>query len=364
MPAGLDLHRQREELRTPIAGLDTLPDGVTLARLVRDVTSLEPRGARPLGAGVTTIAWRVETEAEPVVVLVQKPDAARAIATEGIGSILSSADAERIGDFPPRFGSQLAIFDALHPLDERVPRAIAWCGDPEHEGAARFALPWALVSEARGAPGAAADLTDDGARNLGALLTRLHALPCEGFGLTVDRRNQLSGGAPNMAAGLLERWPGLWPFDGTTLLAHPVARLAPRLIEPASRFREALLRFGELRRGAVLHSDLNPEHLFLDEGRLATLIDFGDACIGPPAADFASFASHYGWARVERALEGYAPSAVLRETRLAEAQLFAVALGLYRVRKRVALRQPEERIARDVAFLAATIEAAGHLLRG
>ena len=94
------------------------------------------------------------------------------------------------------------------------------------------------------------------------------------------------------------------------------------------------------------------------------LIDFGDAFVGPPAADFATFASHYGWERVGRALEGYAASAVLRETRLAEAQLFGVGLGLYRIRKRVALQQPAERIARDVAFLEATIEAAGRLLRG
>jgi aminoglycoside phosphotransferase (APT) family kinase protein len=339
-----------------MAGLDTLPDGVRIARLVRDVTGAEPRGARPLGAGVSTIAWRVETDGEAVVVLIQKPDAAR-----------SERTAE-IGDFPPRYGAQCAIFDGLAHLDARVPRAIAWSGDPAHEGAARFTLtsglPWALVSEAQGASGDAAALTDDGARDLGELLAHLHALPCEGFGLTVDRRDRIAGGASDMATGLVERWPGLWPFDGTSLIAHPVARLAPRLIEPASRFREALLRFGELRHGLVVHSDLNPEHVFLDEGRLATLIDFGDAFVGPAAADFASFAAHYGWERVDRALEGYAASAVLRETRLAEAQLLAVALGLYRIRKRVALRQPAERIARDVAFLERTIEAAGRLLRG
>ena len=343
-----------------MAGLDTLPDGVRIARLVRDVTGAEPRGARPLGAGVSTIAWRVETDGEPVVVLVQKPDAAR------------SAGTAEIGDFPPRYGAQCAIFDGLSDLDARVPRAIAWSGDDEYEGSTRFTLtsdlPWAMVTEARGAPGAVEALTDDGARDLGELLARLHALPCEGFGLTVDRRDRLKGGAPDMASGLLERWPGLWPFDGTSLIAHPVARLAPRLIEPTSRFRESLLRFGELRRGVVAHSDLYPEHLFLEDGRLGTLIDFGDAFIGPAAADFASFASHYavtdGWERVERALEGYAASKVLRETRLAEAQLFAVALGLYRIRKRVALQQPAERIAREVAFLEGTIEAAGRLLRG
>src|SRR5688572_12986752 len=100
-----------------MAGLETLPDGVAIALLVRDVTGAEPRGARPLGGGVATIAWRVETDGEPVVVLVEKPAAARSAATE------------HIGDFPPRYGGQCAIFDALQPIDGRVPRAIAWSGD-------------------------------------------------------------------------------------------------------------------------------------------------------------------------------------------------------------------------------------------
>ncbi|MFN8639615.1 MAG: aminoglycoside phosphotransferase family protein [Dehalococcoidia bacterium] len=332
-----------------MAGLDELPDAVAIARLVRDVTEREPRNPRPLGSGVTTIAWRVETDDGPLVVLLQKPDAARARATAGIG------------DIPPRFGAQLAIFDAL---DDRVPRAVAWSGDHEHESTARIQLPWAIVGEAEGAPGAADDLNLEAARDLGGWLARLHALPAEGLGLLEDRRDRLTGTAPDTASALLERWPGLWPFDGTSLLSHPIARVAPRTIEPASRFREAILRFGLLTRGVVLHSDLNPNHLYLRDGRMVTVIDFSDAFIGPPAADFAVLASHFGWDRVEAILEGYTESVVLRETRLAEAQLFGVALGLYRVRKRVALGQERERIERDVLHLGDTIERAAHLLRG
>lgn len=335
-----------------MAGLDELPDGVAIAMLVRDVTGREPRGPRPLGSGVTTIAWRVETDDGPLVVLVQRPDAARATATAGIG------------DIPPRFGSQLAILEAVRRVDARVPEPIAWSGDPEYEGAARFAPAWAIVGEAAGAPGDVKDLATEGAHDLGELLASLHALPCEGFGLTEDRRDALVGGQRGIGAGLLERWPGLWPFDGTALLAHPVARLAPHLIEPASRFREAILRFGLLTRGVVLHSDLNPMHLFLREGRLATVIDLSDAFIGPAAGDFAVFASHYGWERTGAVIEGYTASTVLRETRLAEAQLFGVAVALYRIRKRTVLAQPRERVERDVVFLATTVERAAHLLRG
>ncbi|MCC6236275.1 MAG: aminoglycoside phosphotransferase family protein [Dehalococcoidia bacterium] len=330
-----------------MAGLDELPDAVTIARLVRDVTGHEPSNPRPLGSGVTTIAWRVETDDEPIVVLVERPlDAA-------VNNVVR-----------PRFGAQLAIYEALEGPPGLVPGAIAWSGDEESQGLARFDLPWAMVTEARGQTGEADDLRAAGVADLGAWLARLHALPCTGLGLLEDRRDRLTAPHTEMAAALLERWSGLWPFDGTSLIAHPIARLAPALVEPASRFREALLRFGQLTKGVVLHSDLNPVHVFLAEGRVTTVIDFSDAFIGPAAADLAVFASHYGWERTEQLLETYAASAVLRETRLAESHLFGVAVGLYRVRKRFLGQQPRERIERDIAFLGTTIEHAAHLLRG
>lgn len=335
-----------------MAGLDVLPDAVSIALLVRDVTGHEPRNPRPLGSGVTTIAWRVEIEDGALVVLVQKPDAARIAATGGIG------------DSPPHFGGQFAILERLRQIDPRVPVPHAWSGDPDLQGVARFDLPWAIVSEAQGAPGGVDDLTPEATRDLGALVAHLHSLPSFAFGLIEDRRDYLLGTQPSMTGGLLDRWPGLWPFDGTSLLAHPIARMAPRLTEPASRFREAILRFGLVSRGVVLHSDLNPVHLYLEGGRLATVIDLSDAFIGPPAAEFAVFASHYGWERTASLIEAYTPSKVEREMRLAEAQLFAVALALYRVRKRVTLQQPGERVQRDVGFLETTIERAAHLLRG
>ncbi len=330
-----------------MAGLDELPDAVSIARLVRDVTGREPSNPRPLGSGVTTIAWRVETAEEPLVVLIEKPHGEPT--NNGIR---------------PRFGAQLAILDALGGPPGLVPQPIAWSGDEPFEGLARFTLPWAIVTEAVGQPGKSDDLGQGGLADLGRWLARLHDLPGAGLGLIEDRRDRLVAPHGDMGVALLERWPGLWPFDGTSLIAHPIARLAPALVEPASRFREALLRFGQVTRGVVLHSDLNPLHLFLAEGRLATVIDFSDAFIGPPAADLAVFASHYGWERTSQLLATYAESVVLRETRLAESHLLGVAVGLYRVRKRFLGQQPQERIDRDIAFLGTTIEHAAHLLRG
>jgi aminoglycoside phosphotransferase (APT) family kinase protein len=38
---------------------------------------------------------------------------------------------------------------------------------------------------------------------------------------------------------------------------------------------------------AVLHADLGPDHLLVQEGRLAGVIDWGDARLGDPALDYA-----------------------------------------------------------------------------
>src|SRR5262249_52882689 len=38
---------------------------------------------------------------------------------------------------------------------------------------------------------------------------------------------------------------------------------------------------------ALVHADLGPEHLLVESGRLAGVIDWGDARIGDPALDYA-----------------------------------------------------------------------------
>src|SRR6185437_14742786 len=36
----------------------------------------------------------------------------------------------------------------------------------------------------------------------------------------------------------------------------------------------------------VIHADLGPEHMLVRDGRLAAVIDWGDACVGDPALDY------------------------------------------------------------------------------
>jgi aminoglycoside phosphotransferase (APT) family kinase protein len=72
--------------------------------------------------------------------------------------------------------------------------------------------------------------------------------------------------------------------------AEDFRRIVLPLLDPDERSRgEALLGEVETLTGfqpAVTHSDLGPEHLIVRDGKLAGVIDWGDARIGDPALDY------------------------------------------------------------------------------
>jgi aminoglycoside phosphotransferase (APT) family kinase protein len=74
-------------------------------------------------------------------------------------------------------------------------------------------------------------------------------------------------------------------------LARDFRRIVLPLLDADERSRgEALLAEIETLTGfrpALTHSDLGPEHLLVRDGRLAGVIDWGDARIGDPALDYA-----------------------------------------------------------------------------
>ena len=144
---------------------------------------------------------------------------------------------------------------------------------------------------------------------------------------------------PAYAEGIRSRWGQQWPFDGHPLLAHPIARHAPDLIGPLGELREPLLRYVDpAAQVGVCHTDLFGAHTLVRDGRLAALMDFGDAAIVPVAFDLASFAYYHaaqrGWDALHTLLEGYEPRRVMRDVREAETYQLLVVLALQKVRKR------------------------------
>jgi aminoglycoside phosphotransferase (APT) family kinase protein len=278
---------------------------------------VSPRGAAvALPSGVSCDAWRVESDRGPLVVRVERADRPAAEADE------------------PRFEAQAGIVERIAEVDATlaVPRNLDTGRESELGWSVDTLVPGAAVRDVD-APSRAA------AAELGRLLAALHALPVEGFGMLEDRRDGLRGSAGSFLEGVLARYAKAWPYSGQPLVAHPVARVAPQLVGALGELREQLERYADSSTIAALHGDLHGGHVFVEEGRLAGVIDFGSAWAGPAAFDLASVAVFMGWAVLEEVLAGYEANSVLRDVRRAEAEQLAVVLALHRLRRAVEERQ-------------------------
>lgn len=300
-----------------------MPDATAVARVAREATGETPGEVRPLGRGVTCVAWAVEAGRREVVVLV-------AIPPDGRDALHRDA--------PANLAARHAIHLALRTADPAapVPEPIACSATIERDPLdGRWA--WQVLSLATGEP-LDAERHPEAVRDLGRLLATLHALPHEGYGYLEDRADRLRGTTDGGSLEFLSRWERLWPYDGRPLLAHPIARLASDLLAPLGELREPLLRYADpATQVGVCHTDLYADHLLVRDGRLAAVLDFGDASIVPVAFDLASFAyyhaAHRGWDALHTLLEGYEPRRVIREVREAETYQLMVVLALQKAEK-------------------------------
>lgn len=304
-------------------GLGLMPDATSIARVVREATGEAPGEVRPLGRGVTCVAWAVEAGRREVAVVVEIPRAGR--------------DATHQED-PANLAARHAIHLALragHP-DAPVPEPIECSATAERDPLdGRWS--WQVLTLAAGEE-LDAGRHPEAVSDLGRLLARLHALPFEGRGALDDRADVIRGRVNAPLEGLLSRWERLWPFDGRPLLAHPVMRHAPDLAATLGELREPLLRYADApAQVGVCHTDLYSKHLLVGEGRLAAVMDFGDAAIVPVAFDLASFAyyfaAHRGWDALDLLLAAYEPRRVMRDVREAEVYQLLTVLALQKVEK-------------------------------
>ena len=111
-------------------------------------------------------------------------------------------------------------------------------------------------------------LVDQDADGVRAFLDALHSV--DASGLPVERRDWV--GAYRDQCAEFERV--VLPYLDSDRRAH-----AKRLFDEV----ETLVDFEP----ALLHADLGPDHLLVRDGRLAGVIDWGDARLGDPALDYA-----------------------------------------------------------------------------
>ena len=331
----------------PGGGLGLMPDATAIARVARQATGEAPGEVRPLGRGVTCVAWAVETGRQEVVVIVAIPPDGR-----------DPAHRDDPANLAARHAIHLALREAAPYAP--VPESIACSATIERDPLdGRWS--WQVLAFASGEPLDAAQ-HPEAVRDLGGLLARLHALPATGLGALEDRADALNGVATTPAQGLLSRWPRLWPYDGRPLLAHPIARHAPDLAGVLGELREPLLRYADpSAQVGVCHTDLNPTHLLVHDGQLSAVMDFGDAAIVPVAFDLASFAYHFaahrGWGSLAPLLEGYEARRVMRDVREAEIYQLLVVLALQKVEKHT-VSGDAPRLAEALDVLRATLPRA------
>ncbi|MCK9494974.1 MAG: aminoglycoside phosphotransferase family protein [Dehalococcoidia bacterium] len=331
-----------------MSGLDTLPDAPAVAQMVIAATGDSPTDLRIVGQGVTAVAWRVEVdravEGGAYCVLVGLPKHGPESEWPGAGG---------------QIAARAAVLSALRERDPRCPEVFGTaCSAGTPERLRRWS--WIVTSWMRGAPlEDSAAMTSEVARELGGLLATLHSIPVSGHGLLADTAEELRGASDDPGTDFTSRWGrALWPFDGRPLAAHPLVQVAPQLVLRVGQLREQLLAYATQGARGLCHSDFQPAHVWVEDGHLAGLIDFGDAAVLPPATDLALFASTYGWPMLEALLEGYATNSVLRDIRRAEAYQLAVLVALQRIEKYVRIRPDEARVRGAVEFLEATLPQA------
>lgn len=134
----------------------------------------------------------------------------------------------------------------------------------------------------------------EGWADVGRALKVLHALPHSGYGLLEDHPDLLRGMAFTPANGIRTRLQQVWPFNHQPLAAHPLVWAAPDLAQPIQALHDDFFEVMQAET-AVCHTDLHRNQFQWQVGRLAFIMDFGDASAFPPAWDLASVAYFHGW---------------------------------------------------------------------
>ena len=161
--------------------------------------------------------------------------------------------------FPRRAGVEEALEVEIVLLPALAPALPVAVPSFEHISREPLFVSYRLI---RGAP-----LVDEDPNGVRAFLEALHAL--DSAGLPMERPDWVEA-YRNQCAEFERLVLPLFDRD-----RHPEAERLFAEVETLADFKPALL-----------HADLGPEHLLVRDGRLAGVIDWGDARVGDPALDY------------------------------------------------------------------------------
>jgi Ser/Thr protein kinase RdoA (MazF antagonist) len=255
---------------------------------------------------------------------------------------------------PPSYELEVGVRRQLRKETRLVPEPVATNVDfPWPDGEAGRP-DWIIDEFVAGTFAERGKIPDAACRDAGSVLALLHGLDCTGFGRPVNDRSVIRGTAADPSSGAQTRFQDPWPFCEIPLSAHPVAAVAPALLTSLEAMGDRALVCASRPGNAVCHTDLHSEQLVLSGGRLAALIDFGDAMIGAPAWDIGSFLYFHGEQQAKELLAGYTGDGSLAERLLVEAKDFACVIALHHISRSFTLNRPQRRefaVARLKALL-------------
>ena len=305
--------------------------------MVEEVVSrcgLEAGAVRFLAQGSTSRVWWAETQAGSVVVRLADPAPGKTVS----------------------FAADVGLRKRLHPIDRRVAEPLGLGILQPTTSSTDAAVAWCLDRFIVGETAPRGGIPETVCYELGQVLSSLHALPTQRYGLLCDRQDACVGQAPDPVGGLLTRLQDPWPFTRCGLGEHPIFAVAPDLLPQLAPFENRLRALVLGQPQCLNHTDLHERQALIVDGHLVGLLDFGDATIGPSVWDIASFGYFHGWRLAEVLLTGYSRDAPLRRQLLAEAQLFALLIALHHASRAVTLGRPS-RMEQAVRFLRLTLSA-------
>ena len=144
---------------------------------------------------------------------------------------------------------------------------------------------------------------------VGVGLRRLHTVRLPGFGWLAEASWDERGGFSLLHSSWLGFLQGICSdvrsLADSSVVAAPVAEAAAAAIDAHA---DAL---AAVEVGSLCHGDLKAAHILVEAGRLAGVIDWGDAVVGDPLWDIARFAHRADAGSVSLLLAGYDPARAL-----------------------------------------------------
>lgn len=206
----------------------------------------------------------------------------------------------RTNSKPGAFAVEAKGYEAISSVSVPTPRILAYQESPHEIG-----KPTMIMSAAHGVELSRAQLLPHEKLNIyeemGDTLRRIHSIQIEGFGELEVIDSQLEGKSKS--------WSEYWDSDNNLdrkelhYLAESGAATQEEMIAVEAIHREISLL--KIEKGSLLHLDLNPNHVFVQNNKISSIIDLGRLISGDPRYDIAMCLAFQNSEEQERFKKGY-----------------------------------------------------------